>query len=592
MARGFWGGVYEGAMGAINADLAYRRMGMDQEKHDAEMEQVNRQKALGQQFEKLGTAEEAAQQANQTATTNVDAALTENANAVANASEAAPAVPVSDADKEIIRKAYGMKPPEAIAYDFANQRASALMKAGDVKGAEAMRTQAREQTAGAFINAMMNKDGRTAADIYNLSSPSRKIASIKFDDNGDALVQDAMPDGSNGAPRKVTQYDAIAGALAHMDPKSAANFVMTKFKSDEQMARLVESINARQDLQNNRFADQLNNALMMLGVKSGLGGGASGTGKGSGKTGSGAPGEFLEDKDFFEQYVPKDGNGAVPEWGGAASTFKSQLIAQNPEVFGKDLAGNKFAATLAVKLAKGEAHPVPELGNDGIWRLKAKFGTNTYALSQETDPYAYAKTDEKGNPLPGTVPKADIDKAEFTFIDNQRKADPQRTDKLAEIAIDPNRYNALFSAVRSGAITDPAELQRAQQDLSLASMIRRHLGDQVDPRGAATAAAPVPFAEQQLADAKKYGVEQDSPLTSFAKGAYNTVAGGVAKANAAMRDNDFKSLMYQINRTGRLEQGQAMALYETIKADPAYLQKIPPELQNAILVATGKNSFK
>jgi len=615
MAGGFFGGVLKGAESVQGMFLRQQEADARQKLADQSEWEFNQKKGLSDAMGGISAEQTQAEQDNSTARQNTDDAILANASGVAGNDPAAvdaDGTPVTqtqaltEPQKTAVAKAYGVKAPVSIQYQFNQKRIAALQKAGDLAGAQKLRTESNANLAGAAMGAYDIGDERTVADLYNLFPNGRSVAALhiaKGDADGhpaakagDLIIQDAGTDGRNGTPRVISQFQFIQGIASQMNPEERFKLMNSEMAIKARALDHAAAIAAANERARLASDTRLSNTAMNIGAK----GAGRGSGPGS-EGGTGAAHDAMmalvkldgENKDagLFTKVGP-DGKGSVHVAPSAvlnsAKTLLDSVLRANPGISQNDAVRYAYGAArtdagLTTDFKKNVTlDPLTGAANVDIGQQGIGPDGKSPMWIKQANLYKHIDMSQIMN---YNVTPDSLKAAQVSWVKGRYGNDPDAMQAYAQVATGDNSLRA--SLIQAHVLKGYAPAVAAQ----IVDNSARHVAAAQAARVPEKPVVPPTFTAEQLADAKSRGITPPATLADVgrnivdkARKVRDFAAGGIRAIRAPIFSSALEGW-----RSGNRTAGTATTIYDMAKANPAFMAQLSPEERTDIQVQSGQS---
>ena len=267
---------------------------------------------------------------------------------------------------------------------------------------------------------------------------------------------------------------------------------------------------------------------------------------------------------FKDEEMGKEGAGWDKtlglEYFGRIRTYNPQLM--NSEV------GQLMALRFSRELAKGNGRKAPIIGADGNLAIAATVGADTYVVESGVSEARLMKmTGPDGKPL--AAGPEDVGKMYLEAIQNAAQQEPE----AFNAAVVASRTPEVMQKAREAAARGDAGAIRTLQlvpAVARANQYAQNLPVEGAKKGDAKE-APASFTEDERAAAGKYKIQDVDRTGAWDRvtGAAGAVADAAKGVLSAADENFVKNTRAKINSVGAVDQGDALAIVERLRGNPA-----------------------
>ena len=300
-------------------------------------------------------------------------------------------------------------------------------------------------------------------------------------------------------------------------------------------------------------------------------GGGSGSRSGSG-SGAGAADKPFDAIGTLEAYAKAFKDEGVGEEGASwdkarGLEYFGRIRTNNPQLMNSE-AGQLIALTASRELAKGNGRLAPTIGRDGGLAINAQVGANLYTVeSGVSEARLMQMTGLDGKPL--AAGPEDVGKMYLQAIQNAAQQEPE----AFNAAVVASRTPEVMQKAREAAARGDAGAIRTLQlvpAVARANQYAQNLPVEGAKKGDAKE-APVSFTEDERAAAGKYKIQDVDRTGAWDRvtGAAGAVADAAKGVLSAADENFVKNTRAKINSVGAVDQGDALAIVERLRGNPA-----------------------
>jgi hypothetical protein len=301
----------------------------------------------------------------------------------------------------------------------------------------------------------------------------------------------------------------------------------------------------------------------------GVGGGSGGR-RGSG--GAGAGGKEFDAigtlKDYADAFKGEELGEEGASWDKARGLeYFGRIRTNNPQLMNSE-AGQLIALTASREIAKGNGRLAPTIGRDGGLAINAQVGANLYTVeSGVSEARLMQMTGLDGKPL--AAGPEDVGKMYLEAIQNAAQQEPE----AFNAAVVASRTPEVMQKAREAAARGDAGAIRTLQ--LVPAVARANQYTQTLPVEGAknddAKEAPVAFTDEERAAASKYKVQDVDRTGAWDRvtGAAGAVADAAKGVLSAADENFVKNTRAKINSVGAVDQGDALAIVERLRGNPA-----------------------
>lgn len=239
----------------------------------------------------------------------------------------------------------------------------------------------------------------------------------------------------------------------------------------------------------------------------------------------------------------------------------------NPQLMNSE-AGELIALRFSRELAKGNGRKAPVIGPDGKLAIAATVGADTYLTEiGVSEARLMQMTGPDGKPL--AAGPEDVGKMYLQAIENVAQQEPE----AFSAAVVASRTPEVMQKAREAAARGDAGAIRTLQlvpAVARANQYTQNLPVEGAKKGDAKE-APVSFTEDERAAAGKYKIQDVDRTGAWDRvtGAAGAVADAAKGVLSAADENFVKNTRAKINSVGAVDQGDALAIVERLRGNPA-----------------------
>lgn len=303
-----------------------------------------------------------------------------------------------------------------------------------------------------------------------------------------------------------------------------------------------------------------------------IGGVGGGSGGRSGSGGAGAGDKEFDAIGTLEAYAKAFKDEGMGEEGASwdkarGLEYFGRIRTNNPQLMNSE-AGQLIALTASRELAKGNGRLAPTIGRDGGLAINAQVGANLYTVeSGVSEARLMQMTGLDGKPL--AAGPEDVGKMYLQAIENAAQQEPE----AFNAAVVASRTPEVMQKAREAAARGDAGAIRTLQ--LVPAVARANQYTQTFPVEGAknddAKEAPVAFTDEERAAASKYKVQDVDRTGAWDRvtGAAGAVADAAKGVLSAADENFVKNTRAKINSVGAVDQGDALAIVERLRGNPA-----------------------
>ena len=420
--------------------------------------------------------------------------------------------------------------PEQI--DLARKTSEALYQQLGVKG----------------VDALARGDISTLQRLADVKAPGTQVI-FK-----DGVISVSKPDGS------VSQIDR-GGLISMLELSKASETLASRDAATiDREAKLAK-------IQADRALAGYRNRLPQARI-GGVGGGSgsrSGVGTGAADKPFDAIGTL---KDYTDAFKGEELGEEGASWDKALGLeIFGRIRTYNPQLMNSE-AGELIALRFSRELAKGNGRKAPVIGPDGKLAIAATVGADTYLTEVGvSEARLMQMTGLDGKPL--AAGPEDVGKMYLEAIQNAAQQEPE----AFNAAVVASRTPEVMQKAREAAARGDAGAIRTLQlvpAVARANQYAQNLPVKGAKKGDAKE-APVSFTEDERAAAGKYKIQDVDRTSAWDRvtGAAGAVADAAKGVLSAADENFVKNTRAKINSVGAVDQGDALAIVERLRGNPA-----------------------
>ena len=425
--------------------------------------------------------------------------------------------------------------PEQI--DLARKTSEALYQQLGVKG----------------VDALARGDISTLQRLADVKAPGTQVI-FK-----DGVISVSKPDGS------VSQIDR-GGLISMLELSKASETLASRDAATiDREAKLAK-------IQADRALAGYRNRLPQARI-GGVGGGSGSRSSARSGAGSAGAGDKEFDaigtlKDYADAFKGEELGEEGAGWDKALGLeIFGRIRTYNPQLMNSE-AGELIALRFSRELAKGNGRKAPVIGPDGKLAIAATVGADTYLTEVGvSEARLMQMTGLDGKPL--AAGPEDVGKMYLQAIENVAKQEPE----AFNAAVVASRTPEVMQKAREAAARGDAGAIRTLQlvpAVARANQYAQSLPVKGAKKGDAKE-APVSFTEDERAAAGKYKIQDVDRTSAWDRvtGAAGAVADAAKGVLSAADENFVKNTRAKINSVGAVDQGDALAIVERLRGNPA-----------------------
>ena len=259
----------------------------------------------------------------------------------------------------------------------------------------------------------------------------------------------------------------------------------------------------------------------------------------------------------------------------------------NPQLMNSE-AGELIALRFSRELAKGNGRKAPVIGPDGKLAIAATVGADTYLTEVGvSEARLMQMTGPDGKPL--AAGPEEVGKMYLRAIENVAQQEPE----AFNAAVVASRTPEVMQKAREAAARGDAGAIRTLQlvpAVARANQYAQNLQVEGGSKGDAAKESPVTFTGEERAAAGNYKIQDVDRTGAWDKvtGAAGAVADAVKGALSAADENFVKNTRAKMNSVGAVEQGDALAIVERLRGNPALKESFTEEELWAVQMAANQ----
>lgn len=267
--------------------------------------------------------------------------------------------------------------------------------------------------------------------------------------------------------------------------------------------------------------------------------------------------------------------------------YFGRIRTSNPQLMNSE-AGQLIALRVSRELAKGNGRTAPIIGADGNLAIAATVGADTYVVeSGVSEARLMQMAGLDGKPL--AAGPEDVGKMYLEAIQNAAQQEPE----AFNAAVVASRTPEVMQKAREAAARGDAGAIRTLQlvpAVARANQYTQSLQVEGGSKGDAAKESPVTFTGEERAAAGNYKIQDVDRTGAWDKvtGAAGAVADAVKGALSAADENFVKNTRAKMNSVGAVEQGDALAIVERLRGNPALKESFTEEELWAVQMAANQ----